>query len=328
MKKTLRTLLELNRIDYEIILVNDGSTDNSDIVCRKVAEKANNVHYYTQENKGVSTARNVGLEKANGEYVIFFDSDDTIDAKALNRLLDSLLKKEDIDMAVYGMTFDYYHRRKVYYRELLVPIMIGTVKKEDWIKKLYQLYECNSLSSACNKIVRKEILIKNNIRFRKDMFIYEDMEFSLNCLQHTDKILFVDEAIYFYRQSDDQGNAGRRLKRIDNLNSLIDKIEEPLNILCPDDDVSNQKNKILLALYLTLAREKMSVSSNGEIKRIQKNFTTWWNEHRFDADNKQKTDIDRLLHQKAISFKAHNLYIRTRHFIAVRVKYMKAVGKK
>ena len=81
----VESILCMNRDDIEIILINDGSTDGTGNICENLAKSSEFVHYFYQENQGVSTARNNGLSKAQGEYVLFIDADDTIDSEEMNQ---------------------------------------------------------------------------------------------------------------------------------------------------------------------------------------------------------------------------------------------------
>ena len=97
---------------------------------------------------------------------------------------------------------------------------------DEWITELPALYRSNSLSPVWNKIIKRSVLVDNQLEFRRDMFLYEDLEFSLRCMSHCDVIYFWHEIVYHYRQSEDERNAGRRLKRIPHLYSLVEQIED------------------------------------------------------------------------------------------------------
>lgn len=83
----IEKIQEIGLEQFEVILVNDGSSDNSEIICEKMSKEYETVNYVSQNNQGVSSARNHGLSRATGDYVIFLDADDTIEPKKLGQLL-------------------------------------------------------------------------------------------------------------------------------------------------------------------------------------------------------------------------------------------------
>lgn len=320
----IECLMEIGRKDVEIILVNDGSTDNSKSILKKCSDENEKIKVIHQCNKGVSVARNVGMENACGEYVIFLDADDTVDSKSMERLLECIDKHACIDMAIYGLTFDYYYHGKMYRRDKLKPPLTGVKDRIEWINNLVSLYETNSLSPLWNKVIRKSILLDNNLRLEEDMIIYEDLEFSLRCMAHCEKTLFFQDCIYHYRQSEDEGNAGRRLKKIEHIPELIKKIDASLQILLAKDkviDIEVVRKTILTKLYMVLAREKNNVSNIREIRIVCKDYENWVNKEQVvisESDVYSKIMLERKL--KLIIVR--RIYFKFRHWIAVRVKNM------
>ena len=96
--RCIDSILDQDYANYEIILVNDGSTDNSLLIAEKYSKKYSNIILINKENGGLSDARNVGLDTAKGQYVIFLDSDDAIDKNALKTINCALENQEDIDV--------------------------------------------------------------------------------------------------------------------------------------------------------------------------------------------------------------------------------------
>ena len=96
-KRAVESIIKQNFTDLEILLVNDGSTDNSLQEINLITEKYKNVKVFTQENQGVSSARNLGIKKAQGDYICFLDADDYLEDGVLNKFY-SLCKENDLDV--------------------------------------------------------------------------------------------------------------------------------------------------------------------------------------------------------------------------------------
>lgn len=188
-------------LDYEVILVNDGSRDRSGVIAKEYASLYENVSYYEQENQGQAVARNLGMDKAQGEYVMFVDSDDYLLENVLNGIY-AAAKKEDADICV--------GKEKVMRKD-------GTFTIDSDIKKVTAnsimgrdaLLNGMVLGSVCARVFRKEFLLSNNVQFVPDMK-HEDVYFNLSLLPYADRVFFVENPIYYYRwngKSTDRSNA-------------------------------------------------------------------------------------------------------------------------
>ena len=308
--------------DYEILLVDDGSTDGSGAVCDALAEEFPHIRVIHKENGGVSSARNRGIREAEGERVLFIDADDTIDPAALGAVLaDS--RCAAADMTIFGLTFDYYYDGRCYRRDPLFFEYDGVMDKKCWSPEFQELFIRNSLSPVWNKVFRREILQAHGLELDTGMFLYEDFEFVLRYMAYCDTIFNVPQAIYHYRQSEDEGNAQRRLARIDCLSDFMAPIAAAVNGL--PGVPGEQKEDVLVRLYQTLAREKISGSDLKQIGKICEDYSNWYRAggctagdngfHRdlMDGKNLKLLLRDRktaLRHRIAVWVKSHYLYRR------------------
>lgn len=308
--------------DYEIILVNDGSQDDSKRICDELAQKNRNIYCLHQENQGVSAARNNGLKNSSGEYVLFLDADDTIESRKLCKLLKKLDHEPKIDMAIFGLSFDYYYNGILYRKEEFRPSLKGVQGINQWGDKILELYYDNSLSPIWNKIFSSRFLKENNLYLRNDMFLYEDLEYSLRCMAQCSNIFFEPSIIYHYRQSEDEGNAGRRLMKIEHIYSLVDQIEEAFNQIGVKSTVKTKRESknILISLYLILAREKIAVSNVEQIKLICEDFADWYYQHRIEIPSERQAYAKLLLDRKIMQILLKRKYTKIRHRIAIKVK--------
>lgn len=190
--KLLEKLVSQKYENIEIILINDGSTDNSKKICLGWTKKDLRIKYIEIENGGVSNARNIGISEATGEYICFVDSDDSISEDYIEDFI--LYLNEDIDLVMCNFIkytteepeFDYTLNNKYeikYYNES---------EKYDFIFEKYNGY-------VWNKIYKSKILLENNIKFDTTLHMGEDMLFNFKYIDKCKKIISFSKVNYFYK---------------------------------------------------------------------------------------------------------------------------------
>lgn len=185
LKKCLDSLLSQTIDNLEIIVVNDGSTDNSELILNEYLGKYNNlIKVFNQKNSGQAAARNLGISKASGEYIAFVDSDDYVENTAYQKAYECAVKN-DFDIVCFDF-FEIVNGIKKHSPYYCGPEVKDNVKK-------YVLYE----TSPCNKIIRLKILKENNIKFLED-HIYEDFAMIPTLAKYTCKIGYLNECLYNY----------------------------------------------------------------------------------------------------------------------------------
>ena len=185
LSKCLDSLTNQTMKNYEVILVDDGSTDNSKkIVDEYIKLYPDKFKYFYQKNMGQASARNLGLKKAEGEYIFFVDSDDYLELDACQKVYECA-NENDYDILSF---------------ELEEELEDGTKKSSNYYKftdvsddKKYILCE----TSSVNKIIRKSILIENNLQFVEN-YIYEDLELIPRLILYTKKVCFIEDKLYHY----------------------------------------------------------------------------------------------------------------------------------
>ncbi|MBR7179886.1 MAG: glycosyltransferase family 2 protein [Oscillospiraceae bacterium] len=306
--------------DYEILLIDDGSTDGSGAVCDELSAKFSEIQVVHQENAGASAARNQGILEASGELLLFIDADDSIDSAALGRVLADPHTVE-CDLTIFGLTFDYYHNGKCYRQDPLYHDYDGVMDRSCWSNNFVQLYRDNSLSPVWNKVFKRNMILAHNLELDTSMFLYEDFEFVLRYISHCDTIWNVPQAIYHYRQSEDEGNAGRRLKRIPSIPEFLKPIEAALQQL-PQEVSTTSRAMVLQQLYLVLAREKIAASDIQTITRICTDYQKWSKKRLLPLEQDRFQKL--LLEGRAMQLWLRNKKTLLRHWIAVRVKALRA----
>lgn len=181
--------------NLEIIIINDGSTDQTGAICVKLKEKYDNIRVVTMEDEGVSTARNAGIDMAKGGFLTFVDADDRLRPKALEVLYDSIMST-GCDIA--GCGFQTFREEPEWQGQLLTLHRI----KEPAVYKPAQYLKQEILkgNSRCwSKLYRRSVV--GNIRFQKGLSIGEDMLFLMELLPYVKKIAETDYPGYGYYQN-------------------------------------------------------------------------------------------------------------------------------
>lgn len=327
-EKCVENIMKIKSVSYEVLLIDDGSYDASGKLCDAIAEKYSFVKCIHKENGGVSSARNRGIEEAAGKYIVFVDADDTLETDKFDKILEKY-NGINADSLFYGMSFDYYHNGVCYRNEALYYQISGIMDDKHWAEDFYRLYIANALSPVWNKIFNRDIIKHNNIRFNTDMFLYEDLEFSLRYMACCGDIYNIPDVIYRYRQSEDEGNARRRIKKIKSLSGFLVNIESAVDLLKENLKKKNIElngyRQMLLNLYIGLLREKISVSSISEIREYCEEFYRWYmskgyvvSDERFSGN---KQFIEMALNAKAKKLWISNKKTFIRHKVANFIKY-------
>lgn len=174
----------------EIILVDDGSTDNSAEICRMYAERDERVCVLRQENKGVSAARNLGLERASGKLIAFVDADDWVDREHIALLVQGI---HDSDGAICGYWLEYPQRREERSFSALHQHSGDEAVARMLSPYLYQGFLCNKLFDA-------GLMRQSGLRLSERIYYFEDLLFCAEYFSHCGKVACVPQATYHYRQ--------------------------------------------------------------------------------------------------------------------------------
>ncbi len=203
LKKCIDSILEQTYKNFELILIDDGSKDNSPKICKDYAQKDRRVKVFRQQNSGAPTALNLGLSKASGKYVWFIDSDDFIEKNSL-KILVQKAEQCNADIILFGArTVDFENgipnNHQINYWSL------AEIDKK-YTKQLFSYSEnlqwlINLPTVPWNKFHKREFINTHNIRFDVELLAPYDAFFNLCCYLNNAKIIFCDEILYNYRLS-------------------------------------------------------------------------------------------------------------------------------
>lgn len=196
-EKTISYILESNQVDFELVLVNDGSKDNSLTICMEYAKKDTRVKVVNKENGGIADARNYGITYANGEYIAFVDQDDYIELKVLMKILGSHRE----DLVIFSTIKDYGNKfeacdivssskilddRKEIFKNCIWPMVYPTESKGD----------VSYFGHVWQGIYKRSVVTKNNIEFKRYVSIEDDFLFLLEFLLYSESVALITDIGY------------------------------------------------------------------------------------------------------------------------------------
>ena len=221
-ERCVDSILQIQRDDVEVVLVEDCSSDNSLSVCNMLDEKYSNVRcLFNDQNRGVSYTRNKGVRNANGRYIMFVDSDDWVDPDYLDTFIDLACEKEEL-FAVCG--YVNHDEKKNARTEIFAWEGFEGVRKQSLDSVLKQLYDKRLLQQLWNKIFVTDWIKKNEIFFDESISIGEDLRFILEYIRKCNitEIYLINRPLYHYMRD----QKGALMYRVG-----YEGVEEPLKNL-------------------------------------------------------------------------------------------------
>ena len=178
--------------DWELILVDDGSTDGSLAICREAAGHDRRIRVFSQANAGVSSARNVALSHAQGRYVLFLDSDDRLGRECCRKASERMVKA---DVVFWGFTSVYPHGT----REDMVSEDFSCEGREAVERQLLRLKSEGVFGFTWNKMLRMDVVREKGLRFVEGLSMFEDEVFADGYCRYADSMSVISEPLYEYR---------------------------------------------------------------------------------------------------------------------------------
>ena len=275
-KKCLDSIINQTfKEEIEIILINDGSTDNSDELIKEYIENSNSkdlMKYYTKENEGIAKTRNFGIDKANGEYIFFVDSDDYIDKETIKMLKPYI----DNDIDIIKFKLQRIDKNNNILEKVDGPVFEET-SGEEAFNKLYS--EDVLLDSPCVYVIKKNLFTKNNFKFNRTY--HEDFGLIPLIILKAKSFVSIPDYLYYYVQGDNS------ITRNDDYSKTIKKFEDALyhydNAIEKIDKMNlNRKSKenakifytnsVILKLYEIKEEDKNKFIKEIEKRKMYKNI--------------------------------------------------------
>ena len=195
--RTIDSVIKQTYDNYELIIINDGSIDNSESICLEYADKYKKIKYIKIENKGVSNARNLGIDNATGNYVMFIDSDDEYYKNTLETVYKYIEQRNDL--IIFGYNRIHVSKNKTKEMNTNVTYLKDGKEKNIFIEKMQREYLFNQI---WNKVYKTKILKDNNIKFDTKIASGEDYRFNLKYIDCINDAIYIDKVLYNYYSTD------------------------------------------------------------------------------------------------------------------------------
>lgn len=250
--------------EFEVVIIDDESPDNSLEIVKKLTCKKNNVTIISQKNRGLGGARNTGIENAKGDYVLFLDSDDIILPNMLKNCV-VLAQKQNLDILEFGAQGINPVGKVVY---------TFSVSSEDKIYDGITYYHnVRYIDSACNKLYKRDFLNINNLRFIEKIFI-EDYEFNTRAFYLAKRVMASSSIVSHFLQSPNSitrsNNTEKREKMKQDIMQVIKRIDIQKKTASPEKvNFFNQRLSYLTAtLFYQLVKDNVSYQEYKDLKQL------------------------------------------------------------
>lgn len=198
--RCINSIIDQTLTEWELILVNDGSTDNSGLICEKYSSQDHRIKVISKTNGGVGEARQVGLDNSSGDYIIHVDPDDWIEPNMLEDMYEKA-ESESADMVMCDFIYEYCKRNEVIHQKPTNVNDCDSLVNDMLTHRLH--------GSCCNKLVKKKTCDEYAVNFVSGLNYCEDVIFNIKLLKRNIKVAYMSEALYHYDQNTNQSSLTR-----------------------------------------------------------------------------------------------------------------------
>ena len=231
--------------DFELLLIDDGSTDNSGTICDEYAIKDSRVRVFHKENGGVSIARNFGIMKSRGCLLSFVDSDDWINYNMLNEMYEAL-KKYDCDIAYCDIKMIYNDR------DIICPAINVYDDKIEMLKKYIQ-YGWNSM---CNLLIKRKLITDNECWSYDGISYCEDYSYAVRLFYYAHNYTHISKPLYYYNRINENSTVSRALdgENLERHTKSMVKVNELINLFFKEENMYSKLEEVLSWRMLSAKR--------------------------------------------------------------------------
>lgn len=267
LRQCLESLVNQNFDDYEIILINDGATDNSMKIAQEFEDKYKNIKLISKKNAGLGAARNTGMKYVTGKYVLFVDSDDYVSPEYISELY-NVINREDSDIVICSHEKIYENKTEI------VNLEVDFNKAYEGIEVLGHLFSRKIRCYAWDKIYKTELFFNNEVQYLEGR-LYEDILATVKLISKSKKISYINKPLYKYRIREGNITSIKTIKSIIDLNFSIEKVNKYLvdeNLYSYlDDEIVNFNISYTLG-----SLDILSIYTNYEIKKFYSGYKDYY----------------------------------------------------
>lgn len=193
--KCVDSIISQTYENWELWLIDDGSSDNSPLLCDEFASCDERIKVVHKKNGGVSSARNIGIKEAEGDYILFADSDDYLEPDALEKLIKEA-KREKADVVICGFCYRIIDNGGCIRN---VPCRYFAGNNRELLNQCFtEMFWKDLFNPPWNKLIKRKVIEQSRVRFNEEISILEDLSFSLQILGACEKIVVLQDTLYNY----------------------------------------------------------------------------------------------------------------------------------
>lgn len=211
-QKCVESIIKQKYTNWELLIINDGSFDSTEIICQKLATTDNRIQFLSKQNGGVSSARNLGLDKAIGDWILFVDADDWISSNCLNYCVQAIINN-DLDAIQFAFTKITINSKSEIFNNFETAVLNGI----DYIN--------NGLFNVCaaGTMMKKNKIDTLNLRFEENIKLAEDQLFIYSYLKDCSRVKHIKDPLYYYYQNPNSATQNPKSNfMLDSCKRLID----------------------------------------------------------------------------------------------------------
>ncbi len=262
LRQCVDSILTQTFTDFELLLIDDGSPDKSGEICDEYAEKDVRVRVYHKENGGVASARQYGTNRIKGKYVIHVDPDDWVELDMLDRLYSEIINN-DADIVIC----DYFSNKD----NIQTTVTVNSSNEKEIL--IAEMIMGKVHGSLCNKLVKTDLYIKNNIGFIPGLNCREDLLVMIQLTFFSTKIKYLPQAFYHYCVNSDGFVGSNRLHITDAYQKDIRALLRQIEMFCVNHNITDKD--ILSAFRYRKVNDYCLIALSGSLSEYQKDISIW-----------------------------------------------------
>lgn len=331
LKQCINSILQQTYSNIEVIMVDDGSTDNSPQICDELAMLDSRIHLIHKENGGSSDARKTGVLQANGDYVMFVDGDDWIDVNTIEYCVDFVTHKPEIDCLLFSYMRE-YHEMQFVSHVFNYDITVSSETEENIVyRRLFGLNgselrypeRLENVGSCCMKLYRRDIARKGKYFETKEVGSSEDTLFNIFALRDCYNIVYLDIPFYHYRKRDASITSSYRPQLVEQWIKLFNIIENVLKIERLDFSYWEAfNNRVALSVYGIGMNEVCGNNRRNAIINIKNYISQDWYKNAINKMNMKMLPLPWKILMKCAKYRiSWIIYLELRVISEVKKRY-------